>query len=95
MKKIRANVRYDEHNNRYFYRDFEIWNKVPEIGDTISDEDVIDVSEAHLDSSQGRSEVFDYDYYRVETTCNGENDEDENIVIWIAVEKEEESEEED
>lgn len=92
MRKIRANVGYDEYNNKLFYQDFWIYKKAPEVGDTIDGEDVISVSPVKLDPEQPSWEVYDYDYYRVETTCNGENSEDDNIVLWIAVEKEEDEE---
>ena len=92
MKKIRANVRYNEHLNRLYYRDFWIFEKAPEVGDIINYENVISVSPVKLDPEQLNWEVYDCDYYRVETTCNGENSENDNIILWIAVEKEEDEE---
>ena len=92
MERIRANVRYNEYNNRLYYRDFQIYEKAPEVGDIIGGEDVISVSPIKLDAEQPKWEVYDYDYYRVETTCNGENNEDDNIVLWVAVKKEDDEE---
>lgn len=51
--KIRVNVRYDERNNRLFYRDFEVVDELPEFDS---------VKEVSIDV-ENNSDCYKYDYY--------------------------------
>ncbi len=78
--KIRAYTGYCERSNTHYYTDFEIVDKLPELGEVVygdSDnctridygerERVTNVCKAWLDCEQGNDEVYDYDYYEIQT----------------------------
>lgn len=88
MTKIRANVRYDERLNKHYYREFEIADKLPEIGEEIRFNPiyiVTNIEQISLDIDQGNDIVWNYSYYKV-TSISHEYDDDE-AVDYIAIEK--------
>lgn len=89
--KIRAYTDYDEGRNQKLYRDFEVVDKLPDVGEVVwgdSDdcpdkvkpyhgerERVRTVEKAWLDCEQGSDDVYNYDFYKVITQLE-EFDED-------------------
>lgn len=80
MEKIRAYTSYSERSNTHYYTDFEIVDKLPQVGEVVSGDNdgstthyhgererVKSVSEVLLDCEQGNDEVYNYDYYEVHT----------------------------
>lgn len=78
MAKIRAYTGYSERRKTHYYTDFEIVNKLPEVGEVVYGDDdncininygererVKSVSAVSLDCEQGNDEVYNYDYYEV------------------------------
>ena len=107
MAKIRAYTGWNERTRTHYYTDFEIVDKLPEIG--VVEEykwncyrkEIVDIREAYLDCDQGNSDVYNYDYYEisfVESRDLDENDEwivDDTIYTdYVAIEKKIEDEEE-
>lgn len=85
--KIRAYTGYSERSNARYYTDFEIVGKLPEVGEVIygdSDnsvtpyhgerERVTNVCAARIDCEQGNDEVYDYEFYEVQTQFEEYND---------------------
>lgn len=71
-RKIRAYIGMDEVNKIRFYKDFDIVNDIPAIGDMYGLEEIKEVIPVRLDPEQGRDEVWSYNYYHVFTTMNNE-----------------------
>lgn len=74
MKKIRAYVSYNEHTNTHYWREFEVVNDLPSVGEIIygdKDEDeyqiVTKVQEAYLDCEGNDRVSREYDFYVVDT----------------------------
>lgn len=78
--KIRAYTDYNEWNNKRYYTDFEIVDKLPEVGEVIYGDDdncltlnygererVFNISEAYLDFDQCLLDIYSYDFYEVVT----------------------------
>lgn len=77
--KIRAYTSYSERSNSRYYRDFEIVDKLPEIGDVVyGDKDgaTVDYGERErvnnifavsLDCEQGNDDIYNYDFFGVDT----------------------------
>lgn len=78
--KIKAYTGYSDSHRIHYYTDFEIVDKLPELGEVVyGDEDncihvnygererVCSIQKIELDCEQGNDEVYDYDYYKVET----------------------------
>lgn len=77
-KIVKANVA----ENRY--REFEIINQLPEVGDVENGQfKVLEISEVQLDCEQGNDEVYRYKYYEI---VRQEIDEEEEYdIIYVAV----------
>ena len=89
MNKIRAYVRMDEVNKVHYYKDFEVINFTPEVGDPCFGEEIKEIIPVQLDVEQGRDEVYEYDYFKIITTMNKEFDKanDAYCESWYAVKK--------
>lgn len=87
--KIRAYVRMDEVNKVHFYKDFEVVDFVPEVGDPCFGEEIKEITPVQLDVEQGKDEVYTYDYFKIITTMNKEFDKANNVYCerWYAVKK--------
>lgn len=88
---IRVYTDYDERSKRKYYRDFEVVEKLPEVGEVVwgdSDdspskvppyhgerERVKSVNKAWIDCEQGSDDVYNYDYYEVATQLETYNEE--------------------
>lgn len=99
--KIKVKTRFDERNKVAFYRDFEIVEKLPEVGDIkeLNPEydgaktTVREIREAHIDCEQGNDDVYNYTYYCVFKTFEQLNDDNEwefveEFTDFIAIERE-------
>ena len=88
MSRIKANVRFNERNNTMYYRYFTIEPYAYKVGDTYEREDIKRVDKVVPDK-ENNVNVGDYDFYRLETTENGEYDLDNDVFceFFIAVEK--------
>lgn len=75
MSKIRVNVKYDERNNRFFYRDFEIVEELPECKS---------VKEAYIDISSSDKTGY-YKFY--ECTIESDEEGDEDYTEYYAISK--------
>lgn len=73
-RKIKAYVNYVEHENKHIYVNFVEEDKKPEVGSYYNGEEVLNIEPVKLDCEQPRPEVYDYDFYRVTTTMNGEKE---------------------
>lgn len=85
--KIRAYVNYDERRKIHYYKDFEIIKELPKEGDEYDYKKVIKVYQIMLDSEQGDDDIYDYDFFEITLSCV-ENDEEEQDIVYIAIEKE-------
>lgn len=86
MKK-KLYVGYDDYNNIYKTRDFEIVEKVPEVGDHWSRTcEVIGVEEVHLDMENSTAFPEEYKAYKVEYINRGcEEEREDPFVDYIAI----------
>lgn len=91
MRRLRVNVHMDEYNKVLYHRDFDVMETLPEIGDMFHGDEVKKIKPVSIDR-ENRDEVFDYDYFLVETDFNGEYEPDEDLksTYYVAVEKPEE-----
>lgn len=91
MKKIRAYVSYNEHTNTHYWREFEVVNDLPSVGEIIygSDYDgektvVTRVEEAYLDCEGNDRNIREYNLYVVDTEFWSEESEyDEATGKWV------------
>lgn len=95
MKTIRALVNHDERNNRDHYEIFEIWSRLPEIGDKVYSGQ-FEVKEARAcwldcEAWNKNADLINYDFYMLtlEDLLDDEDDA-EWTDIYIAVMKEDE-----
>jgi hypothetical protein len=91
--KIKAYVSCDEHNDKHFYRLFEVIDKLPNKGDEYDyhfgdgiKEVVKEVISENLDCEQGNDEVYNYQFYRIVTDWF-EDDEHEEKSYFVAKRK--------
>lgn len=77
----------DEINKVHFYKDFEIIDFIPEIGNPCFDEEIMEIIPINLDVEQGSDEVYGYDFFKVITTMNKEFDKASGVYCerWYAV----------
>lgn len=89
---------------RHLYNVFEVINDLPKVGEESPfsfSEIVTSIEPVDLDCEQGNPEVWDYDYYRMEsvpkpTELDEDDDpEDYKSVVYFCIEKEEEEYEEE
>lgn len=85
MKTIRAYTKYDEFNNAHYYNNFKVVNYIPKVNEDYNGEKVISVKSVMLDTEQGNEEVFNYDYFCIETIYDEEEGYTEHY--YIAIEK--------
>jgi hypothetical protein len=88
--KIKVYTGYKEYTNAHLYTWFEIVPYLPEIGDDINGWKVTGIFPASLDCEQGSDEVYNYDYYEVETV---EMDGADTMTLFYAIEKPDEPDE--
>ena len=102
MKKIKAYTGYKP--GRHLYNIFEVVNDLPKVGEESPfsfSEIVTSIKSVDLDCEQGNPEVWDYDYYRMESVPKStELDEDDDPedykrVKYICIEKEDYEEDEE
>ena len=82
--KIKVKTYYNEHNNTNYYRQFDIIDALPEIGEVdqlFPERDgerttVIAIREVSIDC-ENRDEAFEYNYYVIEKTFEQLNEDDE------------------
>lgn len=103
--KIKAYTSYSERTNTRYYRDFEIVDKLPGIGEVIYEycgdrKTVTEINEVMLDYEQGNDKVYDYKYYaltiKFEELSNDNvwiEDKDNEETLYVAIEKEDEDNE--
>lgn len=98
--KIKAYTGYKP--GRHLYNTFDVIDELPKVGEESPytfDEIVTSIEPVDLDCEQGNPEVWDYDYYVIETLPKelDEDDDPENYksIRYICIEKEEENEEEE
>lgn len=95
--KVRAYVSMNEASNTHGYKDFEVIAKLPEVGETVYmhsgiNETVKSIEPVKLDAEQGKSEVYNYNYYKIVIEEKEEFMGDVEInesVYYYAIEKEE------
>lgn len=89
MRKIKAYVRVDEHNKIKFYRNFTVESGLYEVGDLYDHETIKEITEIKPDI-ENNSEVFNYNYFRLITTMNGDYsiEDGDYLEYFIAIEKE-------
>lgn len=85
--KIRAYVNYDERRKIHYWRDFEIVEELPKEGDEYNYKKVINIYQIMIDSEQGNHDVYYYDFFEI-TLSYIENDEEEQDIVYVAIEKE-------
>lgn len=88
-KTIKAYVRYNDRTNTHYYRNFEIVDRLPLLGEYINDDKVVGINKVELDCSQGRMEVYDYDYYEIVVEYFNLDDEVKTDYYYYAVERKE------
>jgi hypothetical protein len=84
IMKIKAYTRYNEQNNTHYYREFEVVDLLPTIGEVkeVSPEydgertTVIAIREVGLDCCQGNDEVYNYNYFEIVETFERLDDDD-------------------
>ncbi len=99
--KIKAYTSFCESTKTHYYREFEIVNSLPQIGevDEISPaydgqkHTVVSIEECYIDCEQGNDEVYNYNYYVIKKTFETLNDSDEwefveEIEEFVAIAKE-------
>ena len=93
--KIKAYVGMDEYNKVRYYKNFEVVEEIPEVGEDFGYhfgdgviETVKDVQKLSLDPEQGSVDVYDYDFYKI-TTDWKEDDETTEECYYYAIKKEE------
>ena len=85
---IKAYTSYNERTNTRGYWNFTIEDELPELGDDFHGEEVRSVDEIEPDI-QNNDDVFNYDYYRITATMDGEFNPDDDIMMeyYIAIAK--------
>ena len=70
--KIKIYTSYNENNNTHYYTMAEVVNALPNVGDPVNgDQGVIrSIWPIRLDAEQGSRDVYNYDYYWIETEYN-------------------------
>lgn len=91
--KIIVCLRENEYRGKRYYKEFEIVNKLPEIGDDFKFGigKVKEVKTCRIDCEQGNDEIWNYDYYRVVTEIPVDSDDNGTgsafeMVYYIAIE---------
>jgi hypothetical protein len=91
--KIKAYTRFVESTNTHYYREFDIVDSLPEVGEVVyGGEDygqrqtVTKISEAILDCEQGNREVDNYDFYCLTVKWEEQDENDQ----WQEIEEDEE-----
>lgn len=92
MNKIKAYVGCDEYNKVYHYEYFTIEEGTYEVGDFYDHEEIKEITKVKLDVNQPKHECWDYDYFRILTTCDKEYDLENDVFCeyFIAIHKQEE-----
>jgi hypothetical protein len=62
---IKAYVNYSEYSNTHYYRQFQIVEYLPAVGDEIDGWTVESIDPVTLDCEQGSDQVYDFDYYTI------------------------------
>lgn len=89
MSYIKAYVFYSDVTKTYYYEDFKIVERLPEVEKEFwNDERVANIEEVELDC-ENDSKVYDYDFYVV-TYETKYDDEIEKSKQYICIKKEEE-----
>lgn len=88
MGTIRINTGYSEYDNTAFYRNFDIIDEIPQVGDYLYGEIVLDVTECWKDWKQPNDEAYLAECYEVKLTWNGEGEDSEDYcenIEYVAV----------
>ena len=79
--KIKAYVSYCDFTKTHFYKNFEIAEEMPTIGEEFNNETITEIEEVRLDSEQGNDEVYSFKYFKIMT----KDDEGEEWDYYLAV----------
>ena len=84
MKKIKVYTGYNYRTNTRYYKNFEVVDRLPEVGEIVwggdyhGERDVVKaVLPVAIDPEQGSDEVWDYEYYAVTIALEEQDDDGE------------------
>lgn len=93
VTKISVCLRENEYRGRRYYKEFEIIDELPQVGDEFKFGigKVKEVKPCRIDCEQSSDDIWNYDYYRVVTEIPADSDDNGTglafeMVYYIAIE---------